>query len=88
MLLEVAIVLGALLWDMFTSSQHSYGLLTTTELFIFLAEPEHFAVVLGVFRSSPGVFGIVETVDVKKAGKQYISALRDLFCTSENEGLV
>ena len=88
MLLEVAIVLGGLLWDMFTSSQHSYGLLTTTELFIFLAGPEHFAVVLGVFRSSPGVFGIVETVDVKKAGKQYISALRDLFCTSENEGLV
>ena len=84
MLLEVAIVLGALLWDMFPSAQHSYGLLTTTELFYFFAGPEHFAVVLGEFS---GVFGIVETVDVKKAGKQYISALRDLFCTSENEGL-
>ena len=87
MLIEVAIVLGGLLWDIFPSAQHSYGLLTTTELFYFFAGPEHFAFVLGEFRSSPGVFGIVETVDVKKAGKQYISALRDLFCTSENEGL-
>lgn len=87
MLIEVAIVLGGLLWDIFPSAQHSYGLLTKTELFYFFAGPEHFAFVLGEFCLSPGVFGIVETVDVKKAGKKYISALRDLFCTSENEGL-
>ena len=55
--------------------------------FLFFAGPEHFVVVLGEFCLSPGVFGMVETVDVKKAGKQYISALRDLFCASENEGL-
>lgn len=76
MLLEVAIVVGALRWDIFPSAQHSYGLLTATELFYFFAGPEHFAVVLGEPRLSAGVFGIVETVDVKKAGKQYISALR------------
>lgn len=68
----------------FRSSALGYFSFSTTQLrftnddraFYFFAGPEHFAVVLGEPRLSAGVFGIVETVDVKKAGKQYISALR------------